>query len=92
MSRRKNITHRFSSPDADDRKNNSHEEVLVGAADGVPVVHLVGLDGLRQGVHDELSRHVQREEGRGEALDGLDVGAEVAGGGSIGKAVSGVER
>lgn len=40
---------------------------------------LVGLDGLGEGVHDELSGHVEREEGRGEALDGLDVGARVDG-------------
>ena len=86
------ITLRYSPTSADNCHYNSHEKVLVGATNRVPVVHLVGLDGLRQSVHDEFSRHVQRKEGGGEALDGLDVGAEVPSGGSIRKAVSRVER
>lgn len=54
-------------------------------------MHLVGLDGLSQGVHDELSRHIQGEVWGREALDGLDVGAVVADGGNIGKGRSRME-
>lgn len=41
-------------------------------------MHLVGLDGLGQSIHDELSRHVKWEVRRRKALDGLDVGAREA--------------
>ena len=69
--------------------NNLHKQVLVRATNGVSVMHLVGLDSLRQGAHDEFSSHVQWEVRGRESLDGLDVGADVATRGSI---ISGVER
>lgn len=32
----------------------SQEEVLVGPADGIAVVHLIDLDGILQRLHDKL--------------------------------------
>lgn len=70
---------------------NSHKEVFIGATNGVSVVDLVSLDGLCKRIHDKFSGHVKREVRRGQALDGLDVGAEVADVDSRDRQVSGVE-
>uniref|UniRef100_A0A2H1WYS7 SFRICE_021631 n=1 Tax=Spodoptera frugiperda TaxID=7108 RepID=A0A2H1WYS7_SPOFR len=41
----------------------TYHQVLIAASDGIPVMDLVGLHGLGQRLHHELTDHLQRERG-----------------------------
>jgi hypothetical protein len=53
------------------QKNPAHlqEQILIGAADRVTIVHLIDLDGLQNGRHHELAQHLEREFRRVELID-----------------------